>query len=118
MVTAGPADDERPGTELLTLDDYERAARAVLDPMTVAHVAGGAGAETTIAANRAALAELWLVPRIAARSSPSRTRRSPSSAAGWRCPCSSDPPARCGSCTTTPSPPWPGLAPRPGPCRS
>src|SRR4051794_30956272 len=51
-------------SELLTLDDHETAARAVLDPGTVAYVAGGAGSERTVAANRAALDRWWLVPRV------------------------------------------------------
>jgi 4-hydroxymandelate oxidase len=53
-----------PAPELLTLDDYETAARAVLDPATVAYVAGGAGSERSVAANRAALDRLWLRPRV------------------------------------------------------
>jgi 4-hydroxymandelate oxidase len=47
-----------------TVDDYEAAARAVLDPATIAYVAGGAGAERTVAANRSALDAHWLVPRV------------------------------------------------------
>jgi 4-hydroxymandelate oxidase len=58
--------------ELLTLDDYETAARSLLDPATVAYVAGGAGptgpggagTEASVTANRRALDELWLRPRV------------------------------------------------------
>jgi 4-hydroxymandelate oxidase len=53
--------------EMLTLDDFESAARSMLDPGIVAYVAGGAGGGRSVDANRAALAEMWLQPRVAAR---------------------------------------------------
>ncbi|MFG2846321.1 alpha-hydroxy acid oxidase [Kitasatospora sp. NPDC048296] len=57
----------------LSLADVERRAAAVLPPEVWDFVAGGSGAETTLAANRAALDEIYLVPRmlrdVSARSS-------------------------------------------------
>ena len=46
-----------------TLPAYERAAREILPPEVVAYLFGGAGAEATLAANRAAFDRLRLVPR-------------------------------------------------------
>ncbi|MHB2001028.1 MAG: alpha-hydroxy acid oxidase [Solirubrobacteraceae bacterium] len=48
---------------LVNLEDVERLAAAALDPATFAFVAGGAGAELTLARNRAAFAEWCLLPR-------------------------------------------------------
>jgi 4-hydroxymandelate oxidase len=45
------------------LADVERAAAAVLPPEVRDFVAGGSGAETTLAANRAALDRVFVVPR-------------------------------------------------------
>ncbi len=54
-----------------TLPAYERAARVILPPDVAAYLFGGAGAEATLAANRAAFDRVGLVPkafgRIAAR---------------------------------------------------
>jgi len=52
-----------PPTLLLNLDDYERAARALLSPMVFDFVAGGAGHEITLRACRSAYANWRLVPR-------------------------------------------------------
>ncbi len=51
--------------DLLTLGDFERAARNKLDDAIWAYVAGGAGEERTIRANLAAFDEVWLRRRIA-----------------------------------------------------
>ena len=50
--------------KLLTLDDYEPAARAVMDPGAFEYVASGAASEQTLGANRAAFAKLDLLPRV------------------------------------------------------
>jgi 4-hydroxymandelate oxidase len=50
--------------EPLTVADFERAAAAVLSAEVRDFVAGGSGTETTLAANRAALDGVFLVPRI------------------------------------------------------
>jgi 4-hydroxymandelate oxidase len=47
-----------------TLPAYERAARDVLPPDVAAYLFGGAGSEDTLHANRAALDEMPLVPRL------------------------------------------------------
>ncbi len=48
----------------LNLHEYEAAARAVLPPMAFDYIAGGAGDEVTVGANRAAYARWRLVPRV------------------------------------------------------
>jgi 4-hydroxymandelate oxidase len=50
--------------ELVTVADYERAAAAVLPADVRDFAAGGSGTETTLAANRAALDGVFLVPRM------------------------------------------------------
>ncbi|GAB2695028.1 alpha-hydroxy acid oxidase [Kitasatospora kifunensis] len=55
---------EGSGETALCLADIERRARAVLPPGVWDFVAGGAGDEATLRANRAALDEIFLVPRI------------------------------------------------------
>ncbi|GIE91441.1 alpha-hydroxy acid oxidase [Actinoplanes regularis] len=47
-----------------TAADFESAASALLPPEIWDFVAGGSGAETTLAANRAALDRVFLVPRV------------------------------------------------------
>ncbi|AZM50101.1 alpha-hydroxy-acid oxidizing enzyme [Streptomyces sp. WAC 06738] len=54
---------DSPGRAVHTLADVERAAAAVLPPGVRDFVAGGSGAETTLAANRAALDRVCVVPR-------------------------------------------------------
>ena len=51
--------------DLLTLGDFEQAARNKLDDAIWAYVAGGAGEERTVKANLAAFDEVWLRRRIA-----------------------------------------------------
>ncbi|MGX1371750.1 4-hydroxymandelate oxidase [Streptomyces canus] len=55
----GPTTDAPPG-----LADIRSAARAVTEPAVWDFVEGGSGAETTLAANRAALDGLALLPRV------------------------------------------------------
>ncbi|MGF1428297.1 alpha-hydroxy acid oxidase [Kitasatospora sp. LaBMicrA B282] len=50
--------------DTLTLDEVEELARTVLPPDVRDFVAGGAGGEQSLRANRAALAEIFLVPRV------------------------------------------------------
>ncbi len=50
----------------ITADDWERAAEAKLDPGAFGYIAGGAGAESTMAANTAAFAKHRLRPRMLA----------------------------------------------------
>jgi 4-hydroxymandelate oxidase len=50
--------------EPVTAADFERAAAAILPAEAWDFVAGGAGAEITLAANRAALDRVFLVPRV------------------------------------------------------
>lgn len=57
-----PGADSPAGTAH-TLGDVERAAAAVLPPEVRDFVAGGSGAEATLAANRAALDRVFVVPR-------------------------------------------------------
>jgi 4-hydroxymandelate oxidase len=52
------------GAEPFTAADFEHAAAAILPPEVWDFVAGGSGAETTIAANRAALDSVSLIPRM------------------------------------------------------
>jgi 4-hydroxymandelate oxidase len=54
---------DSPGRAVHTLADVERAAATVLPPGVRDFVAGGSGAETTLAANRAALDRVCVVPR-------------------------------------------------------
>ena len=56
---------EPPGWPM-TADDWERAAEAKLDPGPFGYIAGGAGAETTMAANLAAFQRHRLRPRMLA----------------------------------------------------
>src|SRR5262249_44743185 len=58
-----------------TLDEIERRARDVLDPATYAFVAGGAGYERALRANRRAFEERVLRPRalVGVTSRPTRT---------------------------------------------
>lgn len=44
--------------------DYENLARQILEPATFAHVAGGAGRDTAVAANLAALEAVRITPRV------------------------------------------------------
>ncbi len=59
-MTGGEASSEQP----LNLHEYEAAARAALPPMVFDFVAGGAGDEATVRANRAAFARWSLLPRV------------------------------------------------------
>jgi 4-hydroxymandelate oxidase len=52
------------GAEPATAADFERAAAALLPAEIWDFVAGGSGAETTLAANRTALDSVFLVPRV------------------------------------------------------
>lgn len=52
------------GSRLLTLADYEAAARARFEPPVWDYVAGGAGQERTLAANLGAFDEVRLRPRM------------------------------------------------------
>ncbi|AUH39255.1 alpha-hydroxy acid oxidase [Streptomyces sp. CMB-StM0423] len=54
---------DSPDCAVHTLADVERVAAAVLPPGVRDFVAGGSGAETTLAANRAALDRVCVVPR-------------------------------------------------------
>ena len=49
---------------LVTLDDYERSARAVFSPAAWEYVHSGAGDERTLRRNRDAFAEIRLSPRL------------------------------------------------------
>jgi len=49
---------------LVNLDDYEAAARSLLDEQAFEYVASGAGSETTLRANRTAFDDLELLPRM------------------------------------------------------
>ncbi|MEK7402197.1 MAG: alpha-hydroxy acid oxidase [Gemmatimonadota bacterium] len=51
-------------SELLTLDDYERAAEAKFDPASWAYMAGGGGDEFTLRRNRDAFSRILLAPRV------------------------------------------------------
>ncbi|MGB2874655.1 MAG: alpha-hydroxy acid oxidase [Gaiellaceae bacterium] len=51
-------------TEPLNVDDFESAARQLLDPGAYAYFAGGAGDENTLRANGAAFARWELRPRV------------------------------------------------------
>lgn len=53
-----------PDDDLLTTGDFERAAAAVLPAEIWDFVAGGSGAESTLRANRTALDQLSIVPRV------------------------------------------------------
>ena len=55
-----------PDSELVCLDDYRRAAAAVLDDRALAWIDGGAADEMTVVANVAAWAALTLAPRMLA----------------------------------------------------
>lgn len=48
----------------VTLDDYERAARSILEPAAWEYVDSGAADEHTVRRNREAFAEVWLDPRV------------------------------------------------------
>ncbi|MGK4585536.1 alpha-hydroxy acid oxidase [Kitasatospora sp. HPMI-4] len=50
--------------QALTLADIEERAAEILAPEVRDFIAGGSGAERTLAANRAALDEIYLVPRV------------------------------------------------------
>lgn len=50
--------------EPVNLREFERAARAVLDPVHYDYIAGGAQDEHTLRANERSFAELCLLPRI------------------------------------------------------
>jgi 4-hydroxymandelate oxidase len=54
----------RLGFDPLSLDDFEEHARAVLPLPVVDYVAGGAGTENALAANRAALDAVTVYPRV------------------------------------------------------
>lgn len=62
--TAGTAVADSALAGALCLDDVERAAAAVLPADVRDFVAGGSGAESTLAGNRAALDRVRLVPRV------------------------------------------------------
>jgi 4-hydroxymandelate oxidase len=51
-------------TEPLTAGDFERAAAGILPAEIWDFVAGGSGAETTVTANRTALDNVFLLPRV------------------------------------------------------
>jgi 4-hydroxymandelate oxidase len=55
-----------PDAEPLCLDDVARLAEAALPPEVWDYVSGGSGAESTLAANRAALDAVALLPRVLA----------------------------------------------------
>jgi len=55
---------ERGQAALLSLDDVEAAARAVLPAAARDYVAGGSGAELTVRANREAFDRIQFVPRV------------------------------------------------------
>ena len=50
--------------DLLTLGDYEAQAAEILSPSSSAFLAGGAGDERTLRANRSMFDRWWLVPRV------------------------------------------------------
>ncbi|MFG2197133.1 alpha-hydroxy acid oxidase [Streptomyces sp. NPDC048639] len=58
------ATDDRPAAAAVSLEDVRATARTALDPGVWDFVDGGSGTESTLAANRAAFAELALVPRV------------------------------------------------------
>jgi 4-hydroxymandelate oxidase len=67
MNSADPGPDptgQPPEPPLLTTDDYQVAARRRLPPPVWDYLAGGSGAEATLAANRAAFDRLALRPRV------------------------------------------------------
>lgn len=59
--TTGPWDADR---DVHCLEDVERAAREALPADVWDFVSGGSGGEVTLAANRAALRRIALVPRV------------------------------------------------------
>lgn len=59
-----PPDPEHPPDPLLSVADYERAARQRADPGALAYIAGGAGDEITVRDNQAAWRRLALRPRM------------------------------------------------------
>jgi 4-hydroxymandelate oxidase len=59
-------------SELISLADYERAARAILSPGALGYIAGGAGDETTMDDNLAAWDRLAIVPRMLVAGGPPR----------------------------------------------
>ena len=94
---AGNSGEVQPAVALLTLADYEAAAKPKLDPVALGYFAGGAGDEHTLRGNDRSLAALQLRPRVlvdvasattestlmgeaAAAPSPSRPRRT----TAWR----------------------------------
>lgn len=60
--------------DLVCADDYERHASRLLAPETLAWIAGGAGSETTVAANRTAFARWQILPRLLRDCSAGSTR--------------------------------------------
>jgi 4-hydroxymandelate oxidase len=63
---AGPGAPGAAGSLLLSIADAERVAETSLPVQVRDYVAGGSGAELTLRANRAALDELQVVPRVLA----------------------------------------------------
>jgi 4-hydroxymandelate oxidase len=63
-VFASGTDEVCMSQRLVNLDDYEAAARSLLDEQAFEYVASGAGSETTLRANRAAFDDLELLPRM------------------------------------------------------
>jgi 4-hydroxymandelate oxidase len=61
---AGRGAPGEPGSLLLSIADAEQAAQASLPLQVRDYIAGGSGAELTLRANRAALDELHVVPRV------------------------------------------------------
>src|ERR1700761_8654348 len=55
---------QQPIPKLVTVRDYEKAARQKLDPVYFDYVAGGARDEVTLRANEAGFARLALLPRM------------------------------------------------------
>jgi 4-hydroxymandelate oxidase len=64
--SAGPSSGGASGPRPLRLDDFRESARCALPAAVWDFVDGGSGAERTVAANRAALDDVWLWPRVAA----------------------------------------------------
>ena len=66
VIDAAHNDPSRPGEEasLLTLADYERAARTAVGPEALGYIEGGAGDEITLGDNVAAWTRIALRPRM------------------------------------------------------
>jgi len=52
------------GPEIINLEEFEERARKQLDPGSYDYIAGGAGSERTLKANREAFDKITIIPRV------------------------------------------------------